>query len=525
MELTPIDLSSYIRQIHKVFQIEELEPIDLPKIDLLTPEIERRRALLRYFIPDIFAPGKYDRREDIIDGCIYYFEFLAGEGKQATVLDLWSKRAKFVYGRTKFRAKDIEEGDYGYETYHPLWNVLGNPNNPIIIPKLVQYIYCFKDRKMKLDINDYSLIFFNLFNLMPYLTINSKMQNIFQLLQEEIRKPLLDGIEIKTFLEQKGFGGSAKKLAVWFNKVWFKLSNVYERSVFGLSRYFLNFPFPYHYKVRFKGVTLTQNFLMGGQDYIQEISLNLPTDVDWKALIQKVHPECQIYRATICRIPEPPFFFKFFDAHSQNWIIPWDEAVQDWNALLAEKKDQTPFEPTYGSIMPNEKILNLVALLEENPLLINSELNTRTKIPLEQVKALRKTLEEEVLAYRTTIFLHPQVSTLTAIDLPGVETWKYRILTKIGTLFPAYYMFHLENLKTSKKSLRAIVLHTPEHINTFIRLFQATFQGVFDYKIRQIFHRWHFIQPFKEAFDPKSGTWKFTPKDYVFTPFTKSKKV
>jgi hypothetical protein len=522
--LAPVDLTAYAQQIRKVFQIEALTPIEFEAIEPLTPEIERRRTLLRHFIPDIFTPGKYDRRADIIDGCIYYLEFLAGEGNQALVLTLWSKRAQFVYGRKRFRAQDIEEGPYGYETYHPLWNVIGNPSNPIIIPKLVQYIYCFKDRKMKLDINDYSLIFFNLFNTMPYLNVNSKMRNVVQLLQEEISRPLLDGIELKTFLEQKGFGGTAAKLTGWFSKGGFKLTNVYERSTFELSRFLLDFPFPHHYKISYKGVTLTQNFLTGGRDYFQEVTLNLPTDVDWKALMQKVHPETQIYRATLYRNPHPPFFFKFFDVYSQDWITPWDEAVQEWNALLEEKRDQSPLEPDYGLIIPNEEILKLTAVLEETPLILNSELNIQTKIPLEKVKSLRKILEEEVLAYRTIVFLHPKLFSLLTIDLPGIETWKYRILTKIGELFPGYYIFHMENLKTSEESLRSIVIHTPEQTNTFIRRFQETFQGVFKYKIHQMFHKWRFFQPFKESFDPKTGTWKFNPKDYIFTPLLKPKK-
>jgi len=512
--LAAVDLSTYAERIRSEFHIEEIEPIDFEKLETITPEIERRRALLRYFIPDIFMPGKYNRREDIIDGCIYYLDFMTGKGNQLPIYESWIKRAQC--GR-KFRFKDVEEGPYGFETYHPIWNVIGNPNNPtLIIPNLVKYIHCFKDRKLKLDINDYSLIFFSIFNSTPPSPVDAKLLKFTHYLQQELGKPLLEGLELKTLVEQMGFK-DAKTFLAKFNKSGFKVANLFERSAFGLSHFILQFQYPNHYMIRFKGVNLTQNFLMGGRDYTQEIYLNLPSDAAWKFLVDRLPPNTQIYLGTKYRTPlHSPL--TYFNLLTQDWDIPWDQVTKEWNNLLKEPQDSTPVEPDYDFIMPDESLLRVVTLLEENPLILNSEINARTKIPLEKVKALRKTLEEGALVSRAVFYYHLDMSEYVFLDVPGNEAWKYKILAKLGEIFPSFWILQMENLMTSKKSLRAGYLHKPIHINAFIKYFRATFNNAFPYKLHLNFLRISFHTPYQESFDSKAGTWNYNPKDYEIRP-------
>lgn len=518
--------------IRDAFQIEELEPIDFEAIELIESEIDRRRALWHYFIPDVFVPGKYDRRADLIDGAIYYLESLEGRGQFWTspILSAWIKRAGFT---RKFRPKDIEYGPYGYEVYHPVWSVLGNISNPgTFLPKLIRYIRTFKDRKLKLDINDYSFIFFSIFNSTPPTPIDWKILKVAQVLIEEIQKPLLDGFELSSFIKQQQFEFAKKltlqkRVAAQFYKSGFRVSITNERSVFGLSRYILQFPFPYHYEVSFKNVMLQQNFLTGGRYNLQEITMNFPTEnFDWKVLTEKIHQEFQIYRTTLFREKiSRRNFLTYFDVPSQDWIIPWDTLVQEWKEFLDEDLDKTPTEPDWGVIMPDEEILQIIDLIEEDPLCMNSDLQVKTKIPLEKIKAIRKVLEEEVLAYRALVFFNSDLCDSCIIDIPGVETWKYRLLAKISEIFPSWIIF-MENLRTSEKSLRAGYIHKPTHINTFIKLFQKIFQGIFDFKLHQMYWRARFRIPAHQTFDPKTGTWNFNPADYSIhpMPFAKLKR-
>jgi len=411
----------------------------------------------------------------------------------------------------------VESGPYGHETYHPIWSVLGDINNPgLILPKLVQYIRAYKDRKVKLDINDYSLIFFSIFNSTPPTIISSKMLKLIERLQEKINHPLLDGLEMKSFIEQEGFA-SAKPLAAQFSKSGFRVHSVFERAVVGLSHYILDFPFPHHYKITFQGAPITQNFLTGGRDYIQEIMMNLPSDLDWKVLAAKVHPESQIYRLTLFRTPHQTLF-RFFHLASQNWVVPWENVAQEWTTFLEQNTDETPFLPDFEYITPNEEIIKVMELLEENALYLNSELSVKTKIPLETIEEYRKTLEEHVLAYRNIIPYFRDLCVINVVDIQGIETWKYQLLAKIAEVFPAFYISHLENLRTSENSLRAIFVHTPHNSNIFIKHFAQTFQGVFPYKLHQLYQRFKFLIPFHNIFDPATGTWKFEPRDYSIQP-------
>jgi hypothetical protein len=529
---TQTDLTAYAQTIRSVLGVDELEPIDFAQCEHQTDDIERRRALFRYFIPDVFTPGKYDRRADLIDACIYYLEALEGKGQywESPIIEAWTERNHIA---RNFRFEDVEVGPYGYEFYHPVWSILGATGNPgLVLPTLIKYLRTFRDRRLKLGINDYSLIFFSIFNAMLPVPIDEKIKQVARLLQEEIQGPVLNGFDLWSLIklrypkttqgDSQVIGCSqdyAKWLAAEFNKVGCHVIINFERSVFGLARYILQFRFPHHYELNIRGGTAVQVFLTGGRDYLQEITLNLPMeDLDWRNLFTQVHPDSQIYRQTMCRNQMPsPSLLTYFDVATQDWNIPWDSSVREWEAILQGERDSTPFDPDWGFLMPEADLIRIKALLEENPLYLNSELQTKTKLPLTRVKELRETLEQETLVGRIIWIPHYDLSVYCIIDVPGTETWKAKLLMRIAQLFPSSNLSILENVRTSAKSLRAGYFHRPQHINTFCRLFYKTFSGKFKFSIHQMFFRPKFGMPLP-PFDPKTGTWLNDLANYTIRP-------
>jgi len=515
--LTPVDLQLYAQTIREKLAIDELEPIDFGQVESHTTEIERRRALLRYFVPDVFVPGHYNRREDLIDACIYYLEFLQGRGNQVPILDLWMERLGLI---RRFQYEDIEEGSYGFEVYHPIFSTLGNPSNPgLTVPKLVQYIRCFKDRKLKLNINEYTLIFFSIFNSTAPFNIDSKTLQLTQFIQEAIEKPLPNGFDLLNFIRERGFK-NARELAAQFNKTGIRTTNVFERSALGLSLFLLQFSFPNHYRIDYKGLNISQNFLTIGRENIQEMMLSLPQEIDRKSIIQnlqKIHPSSQIYRIIKYRIPtRSPL--TYFNLKTQDWAIPWDSKVQEWTELLNKDRDESPFEPVYSKITPDAQLVRMMELLEENPIVLNSELSNRTHLPLDKVRSIRQTLDEKVLAYRSLYLYHNDLCAYCILDVLGNERWKYNFLVTLGEIFPIYWILHLENLKDQQKWLRAGYLHVSKHINKFIQLFQDNFNDKFQYKLHLMFRRLSFNTPLQSLFDPETESWKCDLKDYKITP-------
>lgn len=516
------DLATYAQTIRTALGIDELEPIDFAQCERLIDDIERRRALFRYFIPDVFTPGKYDRRADLIDACIYYLEALEGKGQfwVSPVLDAWMKRAHFT---RKFRFEDVELGPYGYEFYHPAWSVLGDTNNPgLILPKLIRYIRTFKDRKLKLGINEFTLIFFSILNATPPAEIDAHVLRVAEIVHEEIQKPMPDGVELWSVIEHRYpcSPSFARNLAAQFNRVGFRVTTNFERSVFGLGRYILQFPFPHHYEISIHGVPLLQNFLVGGRDNLQEVIMNLPMEeLDWKRVLAQLHPESQLYLMTFCRKPMPYASpLAFFNIQTQDWVVPWDSCVRAWEALLAEPHDCIPYDPDWGFLMPDEALVKIAAQLEANPLIRNSELQSMLGVPLERIKELRVCLDQEALTDRSVWSTRSGGSAYCIIDIPGVEMWKYKILEQPLSFFPLSYVCILENLRTTKKSLRAGFTHRPSHINAFARLFQRTFGGKLGFSFHFMFNRLKFPIPFHEAFDPETGNWRNDLADCQIRP-------
>ncbi len=522
------DLTAYAQTICTALGIDELEPIDFAQCERLTDDIERRRALFRYFIPEVFTPGKFDRRADLIDACIYYLEALEGKGQfwGSPVIDAWTQRAHFT---RSYRFEDVELGPYGYEFYHPLWSNLGTTANPgLVIPALVKYIRMFKDRKLKLGINEYSLIFFSIYNATPPAPIDDRMMRVAEIVQEVIQQPLLNGFELWSIIQPRYpcAQSSAKKHAAQFTQLGFRVIISFERSVFGLARYILQFRFPHHYEINIHGVPPTQNFLTGGREYLQEVGVNLPLEeLDWRRVIAQVHPESQLYRMTMCRRQIPNASpLTYFNVKTQDWTIPWDSCVRECEARLEAPRDSTPYDPDWGFLMPDEDLVKLSALLEGDPLILNSDLQTRMRqqmrleLPLERVKELRATLEQEAAVERILWIPYFNTCLYCIIDVPGVEKWKYRILTQLSRFIPFSYLNILENVRTGVKSLRAGYAHRPSHIKTFARLFHKTFRGKFDFSLRFMFHRPNLPIPFYERFDLATGNWRNDLPDYSIRP-------
>jgi len=504
LDLEPQPLERYAQQVRDTFQVEELEEIAFRDLERLPTEIERRRALLRCFIPDIFQPGRYDRRADLIDACIYYLE----DRNRKTVLRLWAQRAKFNW-RDLF-ARDIEQGPYGYEEYHPTYFTIGSTTAPSpSLPRLIQYLRCFKDRKLKLDINDYSTIYFSVFTPDPPSTLTPLLLQFLHCVEEALTVPGWEGLNLKKFMVERGFKENTHLLAQ-LNRSWVRLFTLLERSVFGLGHLLLQFPFPYHYRVNYKMRAITQNFLMGGDEYLQEITFSFPIDADWHALVRPLHPETRVFRQTFLRRPYTPTLH-LFDEVRQSWQVPWERVTADWRACLEENLHNiSPLDMGYDSFIPNPAELRIAAIMEENLFYTNAEIAARTDLPIEEVQRIRRFLEEEMVAQRTLYVKLGSFTDFCFIDLLGIDTGKFNILTRVGAVFPSFSLMQLENLKTGEKLLRGLFLHTPQQILRFLTVFDEIFTGSLEYKIYTAVKKMRLTLPFPDyfKFDPATGAWQ-----------------
>jgi len=505
-ELSQENLQDYATKIRENFNIEEDKEIDYDVIGLIPNEIDRRRALFQYFIPDIFAPGKYDRRADVIDGCIYYLEFLERRGNQSIVLNLWTKRLKIS---KTYNEEDLEIDTYGYSQYHPVWQILGNPNNPgLFIPRLVQYIFAFKGCKRKLDINDYSLIFFDIFHSVPLTKIRPKMLKFLHLLNNDLEKiPLKNEINLKDYMKLHGFGDIRAFLAE-FNKLGGCIHSIYDKSYIGLNMYLFQCPYPYHVNVKFRRGIFNQQFLTGGKDYIQELYTSIPSIFQWELLYRKFPPQTRCFQSTLLKTPHQSFL-DHFDLDRQKWMIPWESTIKKWKKyFLALKKTDRPVESGYKNLNPTLNLLKICNLLEQNANYKNKYLHRKTKIPLEEIEKIRIKLDLNVLAARVLVLYHSNLVDYTIITLPGREEWKYQLIKKLSEAVPYYIVFLLEDKINGKFYLRANYLTVPENGLDFMRAFIQAFHGEIDYEIHKCLLRATLQRSwFLDYFDSKKWVW------------------
>jgi hypothetical protein len=518
LELQPLD--QYAQQVRDTFHVEELEEIAFHDIERLPTEIERRRALLRYFIPDIFQPGRYDRRADLIDACIYYLE---NPRNRRTILRLWAQRAKFNW--RDLHPQDIEQCPYGYAEYHPTNFTIGSTTAPSpFLPKLIQYLRCFKDRKLKLDINDYTTVYFSVYAPDPPSTLTPLLLQFLRCVEEALIVPGWEGLNLKKFMTERGFKENTHLLAT-LRRSWVRLFSLLERSVFGLGHLILEFPFPYHYRIYYKNHAMTQNFLTGGGEYLQEITFSFPTDADWHALVRPLHPETRILRQTFFRRPYSPTLH-LFDEASQRWQIPWERVTQEWRACLEENVNNTsPLEVGYDAFIPKPAELIIAAILEADSFLTNAEIAATTSLPIEEVQRIRQFLEEEMVAQRLLYVKFGDFTDFCYIDLPGIDMGKFNILTRIGSVFPTFSLMQLENLKTGEKLLRGLYFHEPPQIYRFLTVLNELFDGVLPYTIYTAIRKIRLALPFHQyyKFDSGTGTWR-AEGEFRFQPIWRKEK-
>ncbi len=522
-QLPEVDLHEYVEKVKKVFGIEAEGKIEYSEIFSIPKEIDRRRTLLKYFIPDIFVPGKYNRRADLIDGCIYYLEFLEEKGNQSIVYSLWTKRLRI---KKEYNAEDLEEDIYGYNLYHPIWSVLGNPNNPgLFITNLVKNIHAFKGRKRKLDINDYSLIFFDIFHSIPFSKITKKMLNFLQLLSREFeRRPLKEAINLKTFMKSQGFGDVRSFLAQ-FNKLGIHIHPLYERSNFGLDTYVFYCPFPNHVQIKFKQKYIGQEFLTGGKEFIQEIFLILPSNERWKLLYRKFPPQTRCYRLILLQVPNHSFL-DYFNLAQQKWNIPWTVIKENWSEYFENlNKMNNPIQLGYKRIVPTENLLKVCELLERDGNVKNKIIHRKTKIPIQEIEKIRTELDVNTLVTRVVLLFHANLIDYSSITLPGREDWKYQLLLKLGEVAPYFMIFYLEDKTNSKFYLRANYLMVPEDGLNFLRTFTKIFHGQLDYSLHKTLFQARFGRSwFQDYFDSKTKRLVWDPNDFEIKPLSFKKK-
>jgi len=515
------ELRTYSQKIRETFGIEEFGEIDYEALEAIPSEIERCRALLKYFIPDIFAPGKYDRRADIIDGCIYYLEWCKKRGQPKEITHLWAERAGF--NRKKFRRDDVELDSYGYNQYHPFWHVLGDPNDPSrFLPRLVRYLQRFRGRRRKLDINDYSLIFFNIFHAVTGRTtkITQKMLNFINAIQDVVEQvPQGDALDLRGLMEAKGFVNAWTLLARLRRRMGFRILPLYERSVFDLSRLMILCPYPYHVQILRGGHLINQNFLVLGREFIQQIYTNIPINADWRSFSRKFPPKARFFRCSLIRSYHQSLL-RYYDLTQQDWVIPWDSIQNEWVRFRESLQlDETELPVNYDYIEPTLETLTVCRLLEQESNIGNKKIHQWTKIPIEQIKEIRLELDKKALVCRTMWLLHSNLSEQTHIIIEGNEAWKYRILEKFAEIFPLHYHYRLEDLRAGTKSFLGIYFHSPRSGIPFLKLLFKIFKGLLHFNVYKAKHQASLVVDWvKEYFDPEKKRWVWNADAFDIRP-------
>lgn len=504
VDLAPQHLEEYAQLVREKFAIEELEEIAFAAITALPTEIERRRALLRYFIPDIFQPGRYDRRADLIDACIYYLD----ERNRKTVLRLWARRAGFNW-RDIF-ARDIEHCPYGYVEYHPIYHTIGKPPTPSpYLPQLVRHLRVFRNRRLRLDINDYTTIYFSVFKSdSPIPLFKGILLQVLHRIDHALTAPNWEGLNLRQFMTDQGFKENSHILSLLRQNT--RLLPLLERSVFGLGHLILQFPFPYHYRVYYKQSVMTQHFLTGGNEHIQEITFSFPIEADWHELVRSLHPETRVIRQTFLRHPHTPHL-ELFDEASQRWQVPWEHVIANCRDCVLENAANTaPLEVGFNAFIPTPMELRLAATLEQDALFTNAELAAQLKLPLEEVQRIRQFVEEELVVQRELIVKYGDFTDLCFLDLSGIDVGKFNILTKIGAAFPSFSLMQLEDLKTGEKWLRGVYIHEPHQIRRLLAVLEEVFGDTLAYNAYTSIQKSRLLRTFYNyyRFDSASGSWQ-----------------
>jgi len=535
-ELPPVNLREYAQKIRNTFNIVDVpdDTIDYKTIQALPTEIERRRKLLEYFIPDIFAPGKYDRRADVIDGCIYYLEYKEKGRYKKTIFRLWCERTGVKFPGGMHRDKDLETSSYGTAFYHPITSIIVDEKRPErYLPKLIQYLLPFKGRKRKLDLFDFNLIFKSIFYQPPTITLNEELLFILKQFENTIQKrPLIEGIQLKDFIKltiQKLPAFTNNKIPDWkvqklyteLNKISLRVKPLFEKSIFGLRGYLFICNYPHHVRVTFRHAQVSQELMSTSEDIIQQIYTIIPDGAAWEFLYRKFPPNTECFRFFHLPVPRQSLF-KFYDLH-QGWKIPWNNFSQKWqdyaDQIESYKTDKIPIRYPYSPIKPSEQFLKLCFLLESNGNYRNDWLSRQTGIPKDEIPLLRKEIDNRVMVNRYLFYIQENLSEWISLDLPGNETWKYRFLFKIAECAPIAIITYYEDLFKSKNFFRAAYIFTPEDSQRFIRIFVRIFNEKFPFHIQRQLNTLRLTRSwFDDFFDKNSQKFRWSPSDYKITP-------
>jgi hypothetical protein len=521
-ELPTVDLREYIGKVRKTFQVEPYASIDYQTIECLPTEMERREATLSYFIPDIFEIGKYDRRMDIIDGCIYCLEVLEGSKYATLVRNMWAHRAG-VDSRLIYKPADNEEDSYGHIYYHPILSVVSDPKRPKVwigvLIRLVQYLQCFRDHRRRLTLNDYTLIYFSIYHSAAKhnvaKSLSMKLYSFLEVFENKIHEiPLKEGIDVTYFMKSTGFK-SPMRLLTEFHDASVRILSIFERSTFGLESFLFHCPRPYHVRVYTSQGWQNQAFLTGGFDMIQEIYTNIPRGSDWKRLYQKFTPETRCYRVTQLRLLKHSFR-RYLDPSVGTWWwnYPWDRIQAEWTAFQEGDCPTTAIQPHYDVIEPTLELMKVCVLLEEDGNMRNANIERSTQIPSQRVSQLRAELDK-ALVQRTLIAQVPELTDFTVITVDGREKWKFNLLELLGELSPIAYVTLLQDMNSADYFLQGTYLLTPEAAVPFCKTFINVFHGHLHYTLHKRLRLGHPRLPWYErVFDPARG-WVWDPEDYT----------
>ena len=540
-ELPRVDLRAYADQIRDAFEIEADEEIDFATIEEVTPEIDRRRILLKYFIPDVYEPGRYDRRMDLIDGCIYYLEHLKDtDSRAAAVLTAWQARA----GITElWDYADLEESPYGYNAYHPLYSILGPGFKypGLVIPYWPKHVKWFKGKKRKLDINAHYLFFHGTYHPPE---ISEAMRALLRLLSEKVQtRPLTEGFRISKI--SKGMGcklHESYKMKAEYEQLGVRVIILWNKGALGLDQYLFEMPFPHHFSVKCEKASANHLICPGGKTITQRIITLIPARADWEGLYNaflRHSPRVRCYRRTNLFLWDQ-FYLEDFDVGLQDWKQDWGKIVRLWRDY-GNTIDQsgTTLDRAFlrGRVIPKrlkgrlKNLLRVCNILQNDGNMLNQEIRSilRKMIAADQKKTgkkgllpsreeiveLRTILDEYAVAGRNVITQWVGTTGFTAIKVLGTEAWKFELLKVIGEACAGYGIAFLEDVDTLERYLEANYLHTPFGMSEFINYFVKVFDGVLDYKLR----RWFMLAPpikrnDADLYDAESGTWTWVPEFY-----------
>jgi len=503
----------YDKAIGNIRQVDLEEPANLR-------EMVRRRGLLLHFIPDVFEPGRYNRRMDIIDGCIYFLERQEKEGQPSIVMKYWRKRAGVSLGG---KETDYEESTFGHLLYHPTIFILGRTRSTysFLIPKIVEWVRIFKGRKRKISLYDYYYWFFTTMGYAqdPTFALDDFLLQIIRRIQIEIEKVPFFGLDLNSFIETEFHLTStqSRRYLTKFRKALLGVFPVYNRGAFGLPSYVFICPYPHYIKVFHRGAHMVQNLSVMGDVAFQQIWTVIPEKFSWNHLYAKFPQTTECYLVEWLPIKRQGAF-EYFDINRQGWKYDWPKIKNEWKQYFEKlPRDSLPIMLNYPKIRPTFDLLRTCYILEGNALLTNTELVKHLKtIPLNKIKEYRSYLER-TLATRVT-GMNAFLDQLIEIHLEGHETWKYHLILKVSEIAPSAVLRKYTPLQKGKPRLVAVYALHPRDCIPFIRAFTEVFEGILDYSMGQYCNWARKRTTWYDLIDPETGQWQWDPSQFKITP-------